>query len=266
MFVIWLFVLWCGMCYTAELGLAQAATPNQTATVGFPGRIEQLVLPGSELMARPIEDRQQPVVVRIENTFPHGSNFRYDLSFVGLEPGTFDLREYLVRKDGTSTENLPSIPVTVNSVIPAGAVRPNELASAPTGFGSYYVTTILVLGMLWLFGLLALLFGRRVKEQELQRQKRVVTVAERLKPLVQRAALGQLNRGERAELERILIQFWRDRLNVKELPADKLIKYLKQHEEAGVLLRQLETWLHDPRSVGDRDVGEFLKPYEQMVE
>ena len=40
-------------------------TACEPATVGMPAKIEQLVLPGTELEATPIEDRRSPLVLRI---------------------------------------------------------------------------------------------------------------------------------------------------------------------------------------------------------
>ena len=55
-----------------------AAAPCQradqrTAKVGARARIEQLVLPGPELQARPISDTtKDPIVLRVLATWPHG--------------------------------------------------------------------------------------------------------------------------------------------------------------------------------------------------
>ena len=49
---------------TPPRGTATSA-PRSTSTVGMPAKIEQLVLPGTELEAKPIEDRRAPFVVRI---------------------------------------------------------------------------------------------------------------------------------------------------------------------------------------------------------
>lgn len=238
--------------------------PPSPVSVGFPGRVDQVVLPGSELIAKPIESREQELILRIENTYPHGTDFRYDLVFVGLEPGEFDLRDYLVRRDGSETGELPSIPVSVASILPSGQIKPAELVSKPMTFRSYYMITMMILAMIWVLGLLALLFGRRIWNRAPQGTKRQITMAERLRPLVQQAAAGKLSTMERAELERILINYWRDRLRVQDLPADKLIKYLKQDEQAGALLRQLEIWLHSPRGENQVSIGDILRPYESI--
>ena len=87
------------------------ADDQRQATVGMPAHIDQLVLPGPELEVRPLDDSGSPVVLRITNAFRHGTAYRYDMVYYGLEPGKFDLRDYLRHKDGSSATDLPAIPV-----------------------------------------------------------------------------------------------------------------------------------------------------------
>src|SRR5919199_1044228 len=101
------------------------AEDQRRATVGMPARIDQVVMPGPELVARPLDDPRAPVVLRVVNTYPHGTAFRYDLVYYGLEPGTFDLRGYRRRKDGSSTAGLPPLKVTIEPLLPPGQVVPN---------------------------------------------------------------------------------------------------------------------------------------------
>ena len=63
-----------------------AAPQLAGSTVGLPARAEQLVLAGTQLEPAPWDDAT-PVVVRIEAVYPHGTAFRYDLVYQGLEPG-----------------------------------------------------------------------------------------------------------------------------------------------------------------------------------
>ena len=88
------------------------ADDNRDPTVGAAGFIEQIILPGSELAGKPIDDRS-PIVARVVNVFPHGDSFRYDIQFHGLEPGKYNLSDWLVRKDGSGTEGLPEIAVEI---------------------------------------------------------------------------------------------------------------------------------------------------------
>src|SRR6516162_1558386 len=116
--------------FTVRSAQADSPPPRSTSTVGMPAKIEQLVLPGPELEAKPLEDRRAPVVVRITGVYPHGTAFRYDLVYYALEPGDYDLRNFLRRKDGAALGDLPAIPVRVDPVLPPGQIEPNALALA----------------------------------------------------------------------------------------------------------------------------------------
>ena len=161
----------------------------------MPARIDQLVLPGPELEARPIEDRRTPVVVRIVDAYPHGSAFRYDLVYYGLEPGRYDLKDYLRRKDGSPTKDLPAIPVAVEPVLPPGQIEPHPVALERSPFLGGYRLVVLLGGIAWSAGLLAiLLLGRRRRAGAPAFASRPVTLADRLRPLVDAAMAGNAQR------------------------------------------------------------------------
>jgi hypothetical protein len=86
-------------------------------TVGVEGRMEAL-LPAKGLQAAPAS-RNSPITIRIASTRPHGTLVRYDLRFIGLVPGKYDLRNHLLRDDGTTANDLPALPVTVGGLLPA---------------------------------------------------------------------------------------------------------------------------------------------------
>jgi hypothetical protein len=244
-----------------------AATParaedEREVTVGMAGRIDQIVLPGPELEAKPNEDRKLPIVLRVAATYPHGTAFRYDLVYYGLEPGAFDLKDYLRRKDASSTADLPALPVTIRALLPPGQILPSplEVKAAPALGG--YRTALLVGGILWCGGLAAILFvGRRKKQQQRAAAKRPLTLADRLRPLVEQAMAGTLTPVHRAELERTLLAFWRERLALADVKPAEAFAQLRQHAEAGPLLRCLEEWLHRPEPATAVDVHELLAPY-----
>ena len=172
-------------CAGARLALA---TPQLSdSTVGLPARTEQLVLPGTELEPAAWDDAT-PVVIRIEAVYPHGAAFRYDLVYQGLEPGEYDLRKFLRRKDGSSVDDLPPLVVTIHGLLPLGHVTPHDppFSSLPW-LGGYRVLLALV-GVLWLMGLIWIVYPRRPASQVLGEGVVHVSLAERLRPLVSRDA------------------------------------------------------------------------------
>ena len=235
-------------------------------SVGEVRRIDGLVLPGTELELKPIDDRLAKVIVRVVETYKHGTGFRYDLSYYGLEPGTFDLKDALQRKDGSSTADLPSIPVTIRAILPPGQIEPHTLKATPSVFRGYYRVGMFLGAVVWFLGLLAIVFvGRKKARLTASAEARPLTLADRLRPLVDRARAGTLEPAERAELERTLIDYWRRRLGLEALAPGKAIALIRADEQAGALLRALEGWLHRPPGEGQAiDVAALLEPYRAL--
>jgi hypothetical protein len=259
-------LLLCLLLLLGHLATPAGAQSQRTSTVGMPVRIEQLVLPGSRLQAKPLDDRRLPIVVRVVDVFPHGSDYRYDLEYYGLDAGDFDLRDYLQREDGSPVDNLPPLPVSIQSLLPEGQVLPHPPASNRLPRLGGYRWAMVIGGALWTLGLTALLLaGRRRRRLALSRQTRPATLAERLEPMVRSAMAGSLSNEQRAELERLLLAFWRRRLDLERCKAAEAMARLRQHPEAGQLLRQLESWLHRPAPPVEVDLAALLAPYRQLT-
>ncbi|MEM7456085.1 MAG: hypothetical protein AAF456_17180 [Planctomycetota bacterium] len=252
---VFLFVMMC-----AQTAFAQSSLES---TPGFPKVIEAHVIVGTEVIARPIEDRDSEVQLRILETYAHGTDFRYDIEYTAYVPGEHDLAEYLKRKDGSDIPIEP-INVMIKTVLPDGQVEPNERPQKDAAFRSFYLATLVVGGAVWLLGLFAILFAGRGKTRHPSHEQKMLTVADRLRPMVEKAKAGDLSSHEQAELERLLTAFWRKKLRLSHLTADQLIVNLRQHEQAGPLLHQLELWLHAPASDGEVNIAALMEPYKEM--
>jgi hypothetical protein len=243
---------------------AKPAEPaSQHSAVGMPAVIEDLVLPGGELEAAPASPASK-ILVRIEDTARHGTAFRYRIWFTGLEPGQYDLGQFLVRKDRTPVAGLPPIPVQIDSVLAAGHMQPNALAGKPAPSLGGYQTTLWIAGAVWVAGLFAILFVGRRRKAAAAAVALPPTLAERLRPIVEEALAGTLPPARRAELERLLLGFWRRRLDLEGRPAAEAVALLRAHAEAGQLLHQLELWLHAPPQRSSVDVDALLRPYAAL--
>ena len=199
-------------CCTSAVLLTILSTAHQAsgtdstfeAPIGMSATIEELILPGSELEVKPLAN-DPLVVLRITKVFQHGSSFRYHFTYYGLEPGSYDLANYLQRKDGSTVNDLPPIQVKVSGILPPGQVTPNPLKTAKSpAMGGYGL--LLTLGaIVWVIGLFLLLRpDRRRNATDLQTSRpAAMTLADRLQPLVTSAANGSLTDSQRAELERV---------------------------------------------------------------
>ena len=262
----------CPLIYLAILLSALfAALSGQTVlgedlrspSVGAAGNIDQIILPGSELMAKPLVEGS-PIVIRIVKVFPHGDQFRYDLLFHGMEPGKFDLSNWLVRKDGSSTDDLPEIPVEIRSLLPPGQIEPNALEQGwLPRLGGYRMVMGAVI-LLWSLVLAGLIFLGRKKKDEEAIEAQPVTLADLLKTRIEAALSNQMDKSQYAELERMLTAFWTKRLGLESEPPHTALVKIKQHSEAGPLMKQLETWMHSPKPDHDVDLAKLLDPFKKL--
>ena len=263
----WL-LIFLGLALSIGLGVAQAQDkegPIAISTVGIAKRIDQIVIPGSKLQAKPLQDRHQAFVLRVIEVYPHGTDHRYDLEFYALEPGEYNLAEYLTRTDTNSIEVLPSLLVRVDATLPAGQVTPSKLETAPLPALGGYKAFWFVGAILWLGGLYALLnVGRKRFVPVEAVVVKHASLADRLRPLVQSARDGTLAHEQRAALERVLIAYWCQKLQLSDVAPGKVMSKLREHAEAGPLVRSLEEWLHCPDPPKSVDINVLLQPYAEV--
>ena len=145
------------------------AQESEWPSVGVVAEIDSVTLPGTELEGRALFN-DAPMVVHVKNVFAHGDSFRYDLRYQGFEPGEHDLSKWLVRKDGSSTDDLPEIPVKIRSVLPPGQQKPNDIESAKLPSVGGYTLLATIVAVAWALGLLGLIFiGRPRKNRQPKR-------------------------------------------------------------------------------------------------
>ncbi len=266
-YVLVVLVLCCGATGVADSPPEREPSPEFAAVkIGVAALIKQIVIAGSELEAKELS-RNDSLVVRVVASYPHGTDYRYDIEYFALEAGDYNLLDYMRRKDGSEIGEVHAVTVSAATSLPPGQVKPNALQLRDVAEGGRY--RILVIGavVLWIAGLIAILsIGRRKKVIADHDDEKPKTFADRLRPLLQTAQHGELDVSQKAELERTLLTYWQRRLALEELPPHEAIQVLRSHPEASQLLVQLEQWLHRPGSDADVDVELLLAPYQDMEE
>jgi hypothetical protein len=247
--------------------IADAQAPKLApSNVGVPVTVDQLVLPGPELEPIPIADKT-PVIVRVDRVFPHGTAFRYDLVYYGLEPGEYNLSQFLRRKDGAAATDLPVVPIQITSLLPAGQVEPSSLSFARLPWLGGYRGLMVLVSVLWIGGLIWLLWPKRKRAivQLAKSGPEAISLADRLRPLISDAMAGRLPPERLAELERALVVCWRRRLGLTDAAPAEALARLRAHPEASPLMTQLEIWLHRPPGSEAVDINALLKPYQNIA-
>ena len=188
-------------------------------------------------------------------------------SITASSPASYDLKNFLRRKDGAPLRRPARDPGQGRS---RATPRPDraQCAGARRVLRRWAAIDCSwpLAGSLWCAGLAAiLLLGRRKKSQAEAEASRPVTLADRLRPLVDAALAGTLSEGQHAELERLLIGYWRKRLKLEHVGPAEAIRLMREHEEAGALLRKLEEWLHKPGARAEAaEIAALLRPYQEL--
>ena len=237
-------------------------------SVGMRGKIEQLVLTGPELEVKPIAGFETPVIVNITAVYPHGNGFRYDLEYIAMESGRFDLLDFLQRKDGSATEGLEPAPIAVSSVLPEGELTSMNWETEPVRRIGGYKRFAQTMAVLWAVGLALILFWRKWEASSEPELEEGSTFAQRIRSRVEAARSGKLDEEGSAELERMLLHYWEEKLDLQNRDAGEAMRILRDHEEAGPLFHALEKWLHRPESAkpDSLSLDELLEPYREIEE
>ena len=222
-------------------------------------------LPGSELEAKPIEDRAH-AVGRPDRcgSIPTERRFRYDIVYYGLEPGEYDLKDYLRRKDGSSLKDLRRS--RSRSSRYCRRVRSSRI-------GWRWTTSPFLGGYRLLLDRSGLGMGRGLGRDFACRPPerprpgvaaRPVTLADRLRPLVNAAMAGTLRRGSKRSSsgsDWLLAQAARAGT---ARPARVHAAAPRSRRGRPALLR-LEDWLHRPAGTAEPvDVAALLEPYQSI--
>ncbi|MBK9385239.1 MAG: hypothetical protein IPN34_10540 [Planctomycetes bacterium] len=246
--------------------------PKVTTTIGMEGSYF-LLHRGGRLFAKPLPrsgevENVPPFLVWIVERVPDGEAERYELRFVGNEAGDYDLGAYLEDAEGQRAQGLEPMPVRVTALLPErhdGSLSSSEPVSLPVLGG--YQTLLWILGVAWgvpvLWWLVRALIRRRPRRAAEGTAE--PTLADQLRPLVERAIAHQLDAAGQAQLERMLLAHWRDRLSLRGLPHLEALRRMKVDADAGALLSGLERWLHQPPGASEAPrVEELLAPYRAV--
>jgi hypothetical protein len=254
------------LCAMPGHALAQGSKPRAASSpsVGLAGRLRALWLPGTELRPRRLS-AASPVVLRVVKARREGTGYRYELEYIGLERGSFDLTRFLERKDHSPLGELPAVEVVITGALPVGVVEPERLPWASgLALGGYQLGVTLG-ALLWLLGFVWLLWRPTSALEEERDGPPRVSFADRLSPLVERAVEGRLTPSQRDELERLLIGYWRAELGLGGEP-EQLWATLRSHPRAAPLIEALDLWLYAPPGrAAAVDLGALLAPYRELA-
>lgn len=220
---------------------------------------------GSRLIARPYR-RGASVNLRIANETQQGNVRVYDVRYVVSLPGEFDLTEYLTSADGRPISDLPSFKVRgLTSLTKDIETRIQEIEEVGVHVWHWYYETLTGLGIVWVFWLMGLIFiGRPQRPPKITPLPPPPSAAERIARYLIALRKGELTVDEKAQLEVLLLDHWRDRLDLRERRMAEACRQIQHNDDLGMPYERLQAWLHVPNSQSGAD--EFLEAYESRME
>ncbi len=251
-----------------KLGSASPQPPPlATSTVGIEGRVLLRVPTARSLVTLPVE-RATPVVLRIADYARDGDAVIYDLRFIAQYPGAFDLRDYLQYGDGTPATDLAPIPVEVGSLLPESHTGDLfEIGGLALPSLGGYRALLIAAGAVWLLPI-GWVVAKRLRRSPAPAPVYTGpprTLGDQLRPLLEAAIAGSLSTERSAELEMLLLAYWRRHRRIEHLSHKAAIAALRDDAEAGELLRSLDRWLHQPPSdAASVDLNALLSPYRDI--
>jgi hypothetical protein len=139
----------------------------------------------------------------------------------------------------------------------------SELTESPIRkLGGYKVLIGAGVG-LWALCAIPLLLGRRKRSNQATADESGAppSIIDKLRPLVEQARAGKLTTDGKARVERLLLAYWKERLELSDAEPAEAILRLRAHPEAGALLRTLEDWLYRPPGTTPVEIDAALAPY-----
>ncbi|MGB0991430.1 MAG: hypothetical protein ACPG32_03065 [Akkermansiaceae bacterium] len=242
-----------------------AAEPLATASLGQPFELNDIYIKGGKVEAIPRKDRESSLVVRVLEVKSAEGGFRYDLEVYGLDPGEYMLRDFLRFKSTQKEVVELDAEVEIVSMHPLDVLpKPETIPHVPPEKMGGYKTLLIAACVVWFVILLLIFFYRKPKPDEVE-EKLPPTLHEKLTGLITAASQGDLGDRDRAQLERLIIGHWKQKLpELAEASPDKALAKLRVHDEASPLILKIEQWLHAPNpSVSQQEIQQLLEPYRQ---
>jgi len=168
---------------TLLLTFTLIASAENKSSVGVGLLIEDIEISGSKIIPIPRTNYKTPIVLRVVSTEEIDGGFRYTIHAEGLDPGNYDLIKFLKRQDNTPLET-DSIPFEVYSVLDAPLTEPQKLTTTkPDSIGGY-TTLLWILAIIWIIGLLIILFYKKRTHSSEEIKTPPPTLAEKITALL----------------------------------------------------------------------------------
>lgn len=244
---------------------ANADTPH--AARGIASHID--VSYPAPLVAKSSLTNTSPVLVRVS---PGPTTGSYRIEFIGAAAGSFDLRDSIQREDGRAADDLPPIPVVIDSHLPIDhGTDLYSTADSSFNWRNYYREILLGLVAAWLAVPVVVYVRRALRRQPPPvpvAPPRVPTVEDELREALAASRERPLTTAERGRLELLLFRLLSARAAPPTADADAVaaaIRAAREDPATAPLVLAIERWLHtrDPDEAARSTAAAALEDFRR---
>lgn len=226
---------------------------------------------GSELIVKPYKFGV-PVNLRIANISETDGVRTYDVRYMLNTGGEFDITQFLGTKDGSTLDDLPQFKVIgLEYMSQQMDQRIEQVEEAGIDIWHYYYECIGAVIILWVICLFLLIFWGREKPELIAEVAPAETFHDKLLGFLNQIDQKSIDEKDKAQLEILLINWWRDQLGYKELEMHQVMREIGNDAASASTFNLVQQWLHKPdHSVSIKELVESLrllsvKPENQTI-
>ena len=246
------------LIYILCLALLLPVTAQDKGNVGMVKRV-QVEFPG-ELLAAAKVDEKAAAMVRIISYEKTRNGFSYDLEFIGLEPGKYNLLDYMRTASRLDPVKLDPYPVEVGTNL--NEDFNGELVDFQKDMKAlkpWYKKTSYIVFIVWVLLLPVIIFaGRKKKKVEEVEEVKEKTLNEKICELLV-SLEGNSTKELWQKIEGLILKHWYEKKSLQGLPMHEAIMKLKADSEAGPFIVKLEKGLHSKEFKNEQEVADLIR-------
>jgi hypothetical protein len=216
---------------------------------------------GPELIVKPYKFGV-PVNLRIANITEIDGARTYDVRYMLNTGGEFDITKFLGAKDGSALDDLPQFKVIgLEYMSQQMDQRIEQVEETGIDIWHYYYECLGAIIILWVIWLLLLIFWGREKPERIAEPAPAETFYDKLRGFLNQIDQKSIDEKGKAQLEMLLINWWRDQLGYTELEMHQVMRQIGNDAASASAFNLVQQWLHNPdHSVSIEELVQSLRP------
>jgi hypothetical protein len=237
--------------------LISLAAQEKSGDVGLTKKLN-VTFPGEKLMAAKVDDKSR-AMVRILTAQKSGDGYKYEMEFIGLEPGEYNLIDYLrTENDEPLTFKKHQIEVGTSLAVGFDGELLDYQKTSRNLIPWYKKINYAVMAIWALLLPVIILYGRKKKKADEIVVEEEKSINEKIRGLL--SSMGNSSSKELwQKVESLIFQHWCEKKNLQGMPMHEAIIKLKEDDEAGPFILKLEKGIHSQEFKDEKGITALIQ-------